>query len=263
MPNLKVHAKVCMVVRKEGEKVVRYVHLGTGNFNAVTTRIYGDIGFFTTDTDFGADVTDLFNVLTGYAIQKEYRRLFVAPVTLRREIVRRIEREIGHQKAFGTGRIAFKMNGLEDKGIIKALYRASRAGVPIRIEARGLCCLRPGFPGVSETITVTSAVDRFLEHARIYHFGNNGDDEVLLGSADMRPRNLNRRIEILFPVTDPRIRRAILDVILPIHLADTRKARTLLPDGRYVRAMPPAEGAERVHAQKWLLEHRGSWQEQG
>ncbi|MDD1677160.1 MAG: polyphosphate kinase 1, partial [Methanomicrobiales archaeon] len=260
MHNLKVHAKVCMVVRREGEKVVRYVHLGTGNFNAVTTRLYGDIGFFTTDQDFGADVTDLFNVLTGYALQPEYRQLLVAPVTLRREIVRKIEREIEHQTEHGTGLIEFKMNGLEDKGIIKALYRASRAGVPVRIEARGLCCLRPGIPGVSETITVTSVVDRFLEHARIYHFGNNGNDEVLLGSADMRPRNLNRRIEILFPLHDLRNRCAILDIILPLHLSDTVKARMLLPDGRYIRVQPK-EGAPPVHAQQWLLEHRGTWQD--
>ena len=259
MSGLKVHGKMCMVVRREGDHIVRYVHLGTGNYNATTARAYADLGLLTTDPEIGADVADLFNMLTGYSKKASFRKLLVAPLTLRKELMARIEREERRQKEHGDGYLAFKVNGIEDKGAIKALYHASRERVVERLDVRGICCLRPGVIGVSDTIRVTSIVDRFLEHARIYHFHNGGDDEVLLGSADLRPRNLDRRIEILFPISDPGMKKAILEKILAVHLRDNTKARELGPDGCYHR-IAPREGEEAVHSQQWFLEHRGDWQ---
>jgi polyphosphate kinase len=259
MAGLKVHAKMCMVVRREGDHIVRYVHLGTGNYNASTARAYGDLGLFTTDPGIGADVADLFNMLTGYSKKASFRRLLVAPLTLRKELLARIERERSRQKDHGDGYLAFKVNGIEDRGAIRALYHASREGVVERLDVRGICCLRPGIPEVSGTIHVTSIVDRFLEHARIYHFHNGGADEIFLGSADLRPRNLDRRIEILFPVTDPGMRKAILEDILAVHLHDNTKAWELGPDGCY-RRIAPADGEEAVHSQQWFIENRGCWQ---
>jgi polyphosphate kinase len=255
---LKVHAKACLVVRKEPDGIVRYVHLSTGNYNAVTTRIYADIGLLTADPEIGADVTDLFNALTGYSEKGRYRSLLVAPRTLRRDIIDRIDREIERHRSHGDGYLAFKFNALEDKACIQALYRASRAGVTVDLNVRGFSCLRPGVPGVSDGIRVTSIVDRFLEHARIYYFRNGGNPEILLGSADLRPRNLDRRVEILFPVKDPGIREAIVSKILKVHLADTVKARELNGDGSYTR-VEPAPGAEPLRSQEWLLAHRGAW----
>lgn len=259
MSGLKVHAKMCMVVRREGDHIVRYVHLGTGNYNATTARAYSDLGLFTTDPEIGADVADLFNMLTGYSKKAGFRKLLVAPLTLRKELVARIEREERRQKDNGDGYLAFKVNGIEDRGAIRALYHASREGVIERLDVRGICCLRPGIPDVSSTIRVTSIVDRFLEHARIYHFHNGGDDEVLLGSADLRPRNLDRRIEILFPISDPGMKKAILENILAVHLRDNTKAWELSPDGCYHR-LAPGGGEEAAHSQQWFLEHRGYWQ---
>ena len=259
MSGLKVHGKMCMVVRREGDHIVRYVHLGTGNYNATTARAYADLGLLTTDPEIGADVADLFNMLTGYSKKASFRKLLVAPLTLRKELMARIEREERRQKEHGDGYLAFKVNGIEDKGAIKALYHASRERVVERLDVRGICCLWPGVIGVSDTIRVTSIVDRFLEHARIYHFHNGGDDEVLLGSADLRPRNLDRRIEILFPISDPGMKKAILEKILAVHLRDNTKARELGPDGCYHR-IAPREGEEAVHSQQWFLEHRGDWQ---
>lgn len=259
---LKVHAKVCMVIRREGDEMVRYVHMSSGNYNASTARSYADIGFFTTDPAIGADVTDLFNMLTGYSHIRSFSSLLVAPITLRQELVRRIQREIGRQESHGDGALTFKVNGLEDREVIQWLYRASMAGVRVRLDVRGICCLRPGVPGVSETIRVTSIVGRFLEHARIYHFHNGGEDEVFLGSADLRPRNLDRRVEILFPVTDPGLKKEILGTILALHIRDNQKAWELLPDGSYKKIVP-GEGEERVNSQEWLLDHRGVWQRRG
>jgi polyphosphate kinase len=250
--------KACLIVRREDIGIVRYVHLSTGNYNAVTTRIYGDIGLLTADPDIGGDVTDLFNALTGYSLKEEYRSLLVAPVSMRKGIIERIDREIGRHRTHGDGYLAFKFNTLEDKECIRALYRASMAGVRVDLNVRGFCCLRPGVPGVSDHIRVTSIVDRFLEHARIYYFRNGGEPEMLLGSADLRPRNLDRRVETLFPVKDPGIRDAILETILTTHLSDTVKARELQRDGEYTRAGPGEDGVL-LRSQEWLIGHRGAW----
>ncbi len=254
---LKIHAKVTMIVRKERDGICRYIHLSSGNYNTKTARIYGDIGYLTADPEIAADVTELFNYLTGYADGETFRKLLVAPITLRDGILMRIEREIECQKKNQSGYISLKLNGLLDPDIIGALYRASGAGVRIDLNVRGLCALRPGVPDISETITVTSIVGRFLEHARIYHFHNGGDDEVLLGSSDMMQRNLRRRVEVLFPVRDPAIRRALIR-ILKIHLRDNVKAWHLRSDGVYEK-IQPGEGEEPCNSQEWLIAHRGAW----
>jgi polyphosphate kinase len=258
LPGLKAHAKVCLVVRREGDRIVRYVHVGTGNYNTETARMYADIGFLTSRADFGADATELFNALTGYARKPRYRALLVAPGALRRAFLSRIEREIRRHRRKGDGYLAFKMNALEDMECIQALYRASRAGVRIDLQVRGFCCLRPGIPGVSDNITVISVVGRFLEHARIYYFHNGGNEEIFLGSADMMPRNLDRRVEQLFPIEDPAIRAAIRDRILAVHLQDNVKARWMQPDGKYVR-LRPAPGYPEIDSQRWMAEHAGVW----
>ena len=255
---LKVHAKLCMIVRREKGVIRRYMHLGTGNYNATTSRIYTDFGLFTCDQVIGEDVANLFNFLTGYARIENYQKLLVAPVTLRNGIIDRIDREISRHQKHGDGYLVFKMNALVDPVCIAALYRASEAGVKVDLQVRGICCLRPGIRGVSGNITVSAIVGRFLEHARIYYFHNGGDEEVLLGSADLMPRNLDRRVEVLFPVEDPGMRRAIIYTILPVQLQDTVKIRTLKSDGRYERRVPENE-KEPLNAQEWLVEHRGIW----
>ncbi len=254
---LKTHAKLLMIVRRESDRIRRYLHMSTGNYNAVTAKVYTDIGYFTADPDLGADVADLFNALTGYSRKDRYRKLLVAPGRMREEICARIEREIQRQKEHGDGHIIMKMNQLVDKRCIQALYRASQAGVKVDLQVRGICCLRPGVPGVSENIRVTSIVGRFLEHARVYYFYNGGEEEILLGSADLMPRNLDRRVEQLFPVEDPFLK-AALKKILDIHLRDNVKAREMLPDGSHRRAKP-TPGEERIHPQEWMIEHRGFW----
>ncbi|MDR1134276.1 MAG: polyphosphate kinase 1, partial [Synergistaceae bacterium] len=216
LPGLKTHAKICLVVRREKDGIRRYVHLGTGNYNAVTAGVYTDFGLFTANPDIGADASDLFNVLTGYSAQKEYRKLLVAPHTLRREIIARIDREISRHAESGGGRLIFKLNAVSDKESIDALYRASRAGVKIDLQVRGICCLRPGVKDLSENIRVSSIVGRFLEHTRAFYFRNGGDEELYLGSADLMTRNLDGRVECLFPVESPEIRREIMDAILPV-----------------------------------------------
>jgi polyphosphate kinase len=251
---LKTHAKVCLVVRREADGIRRYVHLGTGNYNVITSRIYTDLSYFTCDPTIGADVSDLFNSLTGYAHKERYRTLLVAPDSLRTGIISRIEREISRHRAHGDGYIAMKMNSLVDKQCIQALYRASQAGIPIDLQVRGICCLRPGVPGVSETITVTSIVGRYLEHARIFYFRNGGDEDLLQGSADLMPRNLDRRVEVIFPVESPELRRTIIDDILKVHLRDTVQARVLLPDGTYSEVQPK-DGEAAFSSQDWLMEH--------
>ncbi len=251
---LKTHAKVAMVVRKEEDGLRRYVHLGTGNYNATTARIYEDLGLFTCRPDIGADATDLFNLLTGYSRQHSYRKLLVAPIGLRRCIVERIEREIRMQQEHGNGRLIFKMNALVDPEIIHVLYRASQAGVSIDLIVRGICCLRPGIPGVSEHIHVRSLVGRFLEHSRIFFFGNNGNEEIYLGSADMMQRNLDSRVETLFPVEDPLLRRAIRERLLDPILADIVNASELQSDGRYIH-IQPKPGEPPFDSQAWFITH--------
>jgi polyphosphate kinase len=258
---LKTHAKLLMVVRREGDGITRYIHMSTGNYNDVTARLYTDIGFFTIDPDIGADVADLFNALTGYSLKQEYRKLLVAPKRMREQIVARIDREIERHKKHGDGYLAFKMNALSDKECIKALYRASQAGVKIDLQVRSICCLRPGVRELSENITVTSTVGRFLEHPRIYYFRNGGDEEILLGSADLMPRNLDRRVEQLFPIEDPQLKESVRDQILFVHLKDNMQTRRMLSDGSYERVQPQ-EGEPELNSQLWMIEHRGLWNEE-
>ena len=237
---LKCHCKVAMVVRREGDKIRRYVHLATGNYNAVTAHLYTDIGLFTCDEEIADDVTDLFNYLTGYSAKEDYKKLLVAPVNLRQKLLALVEREIEHQKRGEPGHLIFKMNSLVDGPFIRALYRASQAGVKIELLVRGICCLRPGLAGVSENIEVSSIVGRFLEHSRIYYFRNAGDEEIYIGSADLMPRNLNRRVEVLVPVEDRRVVARLKDEILAAYLADNGKKRKMRSDGTYARVRPPA-----------------------
>ena len=251
---LKTHAKMCLVVRREADGIRCYVHMGTGNYNPVTSRIYTDLSYFTCNPDISADVSDLFNALTGYSDKGTYRRLLVAPRTMRQQIIARIDREIARHQEHGDGYIAFKMNALVDTRCIQALYRASQAGVNIDLQVRGICCLSPGVPGVSDTISVTSIVGRYLEHARIYFFRNGGDSEVFLGSADLMPRNLDRRVEVLFPVVPSRLRDTILRDILGVHLQDTVQARRLLTDGQY-EPIGGAPDMDPLHSQEWLMQH--------
>ena len=258
---LKVHAKICMVIRREKDGFRRYLHLGTGNYNATSSRVYTDFGLFTCNKDLGLDVADLFNFLTGYARIEKYRSLFVAPVTLRRAVIDGIKKEIIRHQTHKDGYIAFKMNALVDRECITELYRASQAGVKIELQVRGICCLRPGIPGVSENIRVTTIVGRFLEHARFYYFHNGGNNEVLLGSADLMPRNLDRRVEILFPIRDPKILSAITKIILPQHLNDNEKLRLMKPDGTYER-IARDQTVQPLNAQDWFLSHRGAWYRQ-
>jgi len=255
---LKTHAKMCLVVRREGDGIRRYVHLGTGNYNPVTARIYTDLAYFTCDPEIAADVSELFNKLTGYSRQESFRKLLVAPALMRQGILDRIEREIRRHEEHGDGRLVFKMNALVDKACIQALYRASRAGVEIDLQVRGICGLRPGIPGLSETIHVTSIVGRFLEHPRIYYFGNGGDDEILIGSADLMPRNLDGRVETLVPIVDPQLARALRDGILFLHLRDNLQARELQADGTWIRR-EPAKDEKPLDTQHFLLENRSGW----
>ena len=248
---LKVHSKIALIVRREPDGIRRYVHLGTGNYNPATARGYTDLSLFTADPEIGADATDLFNYLTGYSRKSDFRRLMVAPLTLRRQMLALIRREI----ALGArGRIIFKMNALEDKEMIRLLYVASQAGVRIDLIVRGLCCLRPGIPGVSQNIVVRSIVGRFLEHSRIFYFGNGGnneEDEVYIGSADMMPRNLDRRVELMIPVISRGIVRHLRDTILEKYLLDDHKVRIGKADGTYEI---PKTGSE--DSQAWFMAHR-------
>jgi polyphosphate kinase len=255
---LKTHAKVCLVVRRERNGIARYVHMSTGNYNVVTSRIYADLGYFTSDPDIGADASDLFNALTGYSRKNEYRKLLVAPGGMRQGILQRIDREIERHKQHKDGYLAFKMNALTDEPCMQALYRASLAGVKIDLQVRSTCSLRPGVPGLSEQMNVTSLVGRFLEHARIYYFRNGGEEEILVGSADLMPRNLDGRVEVLFPIEDKHLRRVLRDDILFVHLKDNVLARRLLPDGSYERLHAKSDDAA-LNSQLWMLEHRGAW----
>lgn len=252
---LKTHSKIALVIRNEGDRIRRYVHLGTGNYNDVTAHLYEDIGMFTSDDEIGADATDLFNYLTGYSAKQEYRKLWVAPVNLREKFEECIRREIAHAEAGKPARIIFKMNSLADAPIIRLLFQASQAGVEIDLIVRGICCMRPDIEGVSENIRVISVVGRFLEHSRIYYFLNDGDEEVYMGSADLMPRNLNRRVEVIFPVADQKLIRNVRDEILETYLADNLKARLMQPDGSYSRLIPE-DGKMHISTQKYLLARR-------
>jgi polyphosphate kinase len=247
---LKTHAKLALIVRREHDGLRRYVHLGTGNYNATTARIYTDLGLLTARPDIAADVSELFNRLTGFSRQRHYRKLLVAPVSMRECLEALIEREIAHAQAGRQGHLIFKCNAIVDKKMIDLLYRASQAGVTIELIARGICCLRPGVPGLSERISVRSIVGRFLEHSRIYYFANNGNPDIYLGSADLMERNLDRRVETLFPIECEHLQAEIRQ-LLDVYLRDTSRARLLMPDGSYVRARPP-EGEAPFDSQAFL-----------
>ena len=248
---LKIHCKVAMVVRREADTIRRYVHLSTGNYNALTAHVYTDIGLFTANEEIADDTTDLFNYLTGYSAKRDFQKLLVAPVTFREEFEGLIRREIAHQRNGESGRLIFKMNALVDPQVIALLYEASQAGVKIDLLVRGICCLRPGIPGVSDSIEVTSIVGRFLEHSRIYYFRNGGEEEIYLGSADLMPRNINRRVETLFPLESDSLIRSVKNDILAVYLADTVKARRMNSDGTYSRVKP---GAKPISSQDVLLD---------
>ena len=249
---LKTHSKIALVVRKEGERIRRYMHLATGNYNAITAQVYEDIGLFTCDEDIGADATDLFNYLTGYSAKKDYRKLLVAPVNLRKSMEDLIDREIEHQRRETCGHLIFKMNALVDPRMIRKLYQASQAGVKVDLIVRGMCCLRTGVPGVSENIRLVSVVGRFLEHSRIYYFCNGGAEQVYLGSADLMPRNINWRVEVLFPVEDRRLVRYLRDEVLQIYLDANTKARLMQADGSY-RIIQTSPGQPTINPQELLL----------
>jgi polyphosphate kinase len=251
---LKTHAKIALIVRKERDGIRRYVHLGSGNYNVSTARAYCDIGLFTADPEFGADASDLFNFLTGYSAQTTYRRFLVAPVNLRQALLERIEREIQLHKQGGDAHLFFKMNSLADKEFIQALYRASQAGVKVDLIVRGICCLRPGVHGVSDNIRVRSLVGRFLEHARVYYFHNGGNPEMYCGSADLMPRNLDHRVEVLFPILDPAVRDRICANILEVQMRDTVNAWREHADGSYERIVPD-DGKAPFDSQEWSMAH--------
>jgi polyphosphate kinase len=236
---LKTHAKVCLVVRREGSGIRRYAHVGTGNYNPKTARLYEDVGLLTADTDLGADLTDLFNLLTGYSRQRQYRKLLVAPVTLRPSLMELIAEESEH----GDGLIVLKMNSLVDADTIDALDEASQAGVQIELVVRGICCLRPGVPGLSDNIRVRSIVGRFLEHSRLFRFGTKERGQrYYIGSADLMPRNLDRRVEAVVPVEDAGLQ-GRLDEIIEVNLADDVLAWDLGPDGVWTK-VPTERGVE-------------------
>ena len=252
---LKTHCKLCLVVRRERDGIRRYVHMATGNYNTITARLYTDLGLITSDEDMGADASELFNYLTGYSKQVDYRKFLVAPVNLRENLLRLIEQEMEYGR---NGRIVIKANSLVDPGVIRALYQASQAGVQIDLIIRGFCCLRPGIKGVSENIRVRSIVGRFLEHSRIYYFHNKGNPDIYAGSADPMPRNINRRVEVLFPIEDETERQQII-TILTVYLHDTAKAHDLHSDGRYEPVVNTLEeGEEPFNSQFWFLNGRHS-----
>jgi polyphosphate kinase len=249
---LKTHSKIALVVRREGDRLARYVHLATGNYNPATAMAYTDLGLLTADPEIGTDATQLFNYLTGYAHPRDFLRLLVAPVNLRERLVELIDREVVHARAGRGGHLVFKVNALADEGMIEPLVRAAQAGVKVDLLVRGICCLRPGVPGATENVRVTSVVGRFLEHSRIFWFRNAGAEEVYLGSADLMLRNLSRRVEVLFPVRDPSLVRHLRDTVLGTYLADNVRARRMRPDGSYER-LRPREGEPAVDAQAALL----------
>ena len=246
---LKTHCKAALVVRREHDGIRRYVHLGTGNYNPTTARYYTDLSFFTCRPEFGEDASALFNLLTGYSQGNDWNQLIVAPKHLSNRLIGLIERERAHAEEGRPARIIAKINSLVDPEIIEALYRASQAGVRIDLIVRGICCLRPGMPGISDNIRVISIVDKYLEHSRIAYFQNGDEPEVFLASADWMPRNFRRRVEIMFPIESPPLRRRLVDGILGVVLADNVKARELQPDGTYRRVPPPGPNEPRIRSQ--------------
>jgi polyphosphate kinase len=250
--DLKTHAKLCLVVRQESDGIQRYVHTSTGNYNPETAKIYTDLGYFTADPDVVADVSDVFNYLTGYSSRKEFRSLLVAPVQLRTRLCELINREAEHAKAGRPARIMIKVNAVTDDQMIRMLYRASQAGVRLDLIVRGICSLRPGIPGVSDNIHVRSIVGRFLEHSRIFWFSNGGHEEMYIGSADLMERNLDRRVETLSPIRDTEILEHVRDVVLYSYLQDTDRAFVLDSEGHYSR---PASGDASLNAQHIRLQY--------
>ena len=248
MVGLKTHCKLTLVVRREGKVLQRYVHLATGNYNPTTSRIYTDLGLFTCDEEIAEDVTNLFNSLTGYSQFTDYDCLLVAPLNLRKRIIKLIRRETAHAKAGRPARIIAKLNSITDIALIRAFYAASQSGVSIDLIVRGICMLRPGVPQVSENIRVRSIVGRFLEHSRIFYFQNNGKEEVFIGSADLMYRNLSRRVEVLAPVKDAALRAVLRDTVLGFYLKDNVNARELRADGTYVR-LKAVDGDKRFDSQ--------------
>lgn len=248
---LKTHSKIVLVVRREKDKMRRYVHIGTGNYNPKTARLYTDLGLFSCREELGADLTDVFNFLTGYSRQKSYREIMVAPVNMRDRFLELIKREIDNVQNGFSGRIVAKMNALVDPQIIFALYEASRAGVQIDLIIRGICCLRPGLPNLSDNIRVISIIGRFLEHSRIYYFYNNNQEEIYIGSADWMRRNLDRRVEVITPIKDQEIAKDLQE-ILGIMLADNRHAWDLQPDGRYIQRHP-GDNCPEANSQKTIM----------
>jgi polyphosphate kinase len=256
LPGLKTHCKTALVVRRDPDGVIRrYVHLGTGNYNAKTSKLYTDIGLFTANPSIAADLSDLFNALTGFSRQRLYRKLLVSPASMRPRLLELVEREAAHARAGRPARIVAKMNALVDSETIDALYRASQAGVEIDLVVRGICCLRPGVPGVSDRVRVISIVGRFLEHSRVWFFHNEGRAEYYIGSADWMPRNFDRRVEAVAPVQDPALH-GPLGSLLAVCLADNRQAWELRPDGTYVQRRPaPGEEERATH----VLLQRDPW----
>jgi len=249
---LKIHCKVALVIRREQDRIARYVHVSTGNYNALTAHLYTDMGIFTADESVAADASDLLNYLTGYSHKADYRRLLVAPVNLRQRFQELIEREIEHARAGRSAHLILKMNALVDPKLIRALYRASQAGVTVQLLVRGICCLRPGLPDVSENIEVISVVGRFLEHSRIYYFRNDGEEQIYIGSADLMPRNIDHRVEVLIPIRDTRMIRHIRDEVLSPYLADQVKGRKMQPNGTYRKRRDGR--ANKRDAQNYLIQ---------
>jgi len=245
---LKTHCKLTLVVRREGKSLKRYVHLATGNYNPATSRVYTDLGVLTADEEIANDATHLFNFLTGFSRYAKYRSLLVAPINLRERMMKLIEREASNAKKGREARIIAKINSLTDLEIIRALYAASQAGVPIDLIVRGVCMLRPGLPNASANIRVRSIVGRFLEHSRVFYFANDGNEEMFIGSADWMHRNLSRRVEVITPIKDLSIKKYLKDTVLAHYLKDNVNARDLQPDGTYVRVKPES-GQERYDCQ--------------
>jgi polyphosphate kinase len=252
--DLKVHCKVIMVVRREGEGIRRYIHLGTGNYNAVTSLIYEDMGLFTCDEAIASDITDLFNHLTGYSTKNDFRKLLVAPFNLRSGLEKLVRREIEHARAGQKAHLIFKVNAIVDPRFIELLYEASRAGVKIDLMVRSMCSLKPGIKGVSENVNVISIVGRYLEHSRVYYFHNAGKEEVYIGSADLMQRNLDHRVEVLFPLENAEHVRYVRDKMLETYLKDNMRARLMQEDGTYVRLTPPGED-KALDVQEFFMNH--------
>jgi polyphosphate kinase len=252
LPNYKTHCKACLVVRQEAGGIRRYCHLGTGNYNAKTAGLYADFGLFTCRQSFGEDLTEVFNLLTGYMRPRPLQHLLMAPPGLRSGLIERIRREAAHARAGRPARIILKLNSLVDATLIEELYAASQAGVDIALIVRGICCLRPGVAGVSDRIVARSIVDRYLEHARVYAFDNGGEPEIFLASADWMPRNLDHRIELAFPIVEPALKQVVQE-FLRVQLADTVKARQFTPDGRSVRVAPAPKHPVRAQDKAYAL----------